>query len=360
MSIIKTKKRRAISPVLSVLLMIVVAVAGALVTYAWSMGYLDLTTARAGRAIQIQSVALNEDRDQLYIYVQNVGQGSVNFDPDGLDIVYLNGALVPTSGQHAALAEGDTMTLVVDILDPPHPINEDIKIKIAAERGTAIQATVYPDSTAGATGGGVITPPPEVTRVSSTNTGFSGVQAGDLLVVIANHRTGTFVTDGETATAAGYETVEVASFMTSTGDRRAVALLIKTATGSESGTVTVTWGGGASTYTTIYQIYRGATTWTSGASDVDHGVGSSDSSSVSISGLPTSTSANVLTIGALVTRDNPGTVGMTNLGSQDTSDSGGAYLITEHSYGDAVTETAMSLSTAQQASGLLAQIACTD
>ena len=62
-----TKKRRAISPVLSVLLMIVVAVAGALVTYAWSMGYLDLTTARAGRAIQIQSVALDTSRQFLTI-----------------------------------------------------------------------------------------------------------------------------------------------------------------------------------------------------------------------------------------------------------------------------------------------------
>jgi hypothetical protein len=208
------------------------------------------------------------------------------------------------------------------------------------------------------------TPPPVVTRVSSNDAGFSGVTAGDLLVVMPNHRTGTFTTDGETCTAAGFTTVEVASWYTGSGDRRAVALLVKVADGSEEGdSVTCTWGSGATTYATLYQVYTGATTWTDGATDVDHGAGSSTTSSVSISGLPTSTTANVLTIGALVTRNDPGTVTMTNLGSQDIASSGGTYpcvTVAEFNYGDAVTETDMSLSTAQQASGMLVQIECTD
>jgi len=234
-------------------------------------------------------------------------------------------------------------------------VGQDVLVRITTVDGTFNEAGFTYE---GEGGGGVVTPPPTVIQVSSTDTGFSGVTAGDLLVVMPNHRTGTFATDSETCTAAGYTKVEVASYMTNTGDRRAVALLIRVADGTETGTVTCTWGGGATTYTTIYQIYRGATTWTEGASDVDHGVGSSDSSTVSISGLPTSTTANVLTIGALVTRSNPGTVTMTNLAGQDSSDSGDCYTFTEYNYGDAVTDTVMSLSTPQQASGYLVQIAC--
>jgi FlaG/FlaF family flagellin (archaellin) len=362
MNIINTKKRRAISPVLSVLLMIVVAVAGALVTYAWSMGYLDLTTARAGRAIQIQSVALNEDRDQLYIYVQNVGQGSVNFDPDGLDIVYLNGALVPTAGQHATLVEGDTMTLVVDIIDPPHPVNEDIKVKIAGERGTAIQTTVCPDATSGATG--VVGPPPEVTRVSSSSSGFSGVQAGDLLVVIANTRVGDFTTNSLTASAAGYISQEVASYMDDIFDRRAVAILTKIASGSESGTVTVTWGGsGVSTNAMIYQVFRGATSYTKVDSGYNHNGGSSftDNLIVPSSPLSAGATANILTIGAMVWRDDPGTRSFSNLADPVSATSGGSYpcvSTSEFSYGDAVTQTSVIWATPRFASGLLIQFEC--
>jgi FlaG/FlaF family flagellin (archaellin) len=147
-----TKKRRAISPVLSVLLMIVVAVAGALVTYAWSMGYLDLTTARAGRAIQIQSVALDTSRQFLTIYVQNVGQGAVNLDSTGETIVYLNGALQPTGAlADGVLEEGETIPLTID-LGTPLPSNQDVKIKVAGLQGTAIQTTVYPDTTTSGSG----------------------------------------------------------------------------------------------------------------------------------------------------------------------------------------------------------------
>ena len=346
---------RAISPVLAVLMMIVIAVAGSLVTYAWVMGYLSFTTAKAGRAIQIQSVA-NSDAD-LAIYVQNVGEGTVELDPLGLSSVYVNGGLVPVSLMDPAdglLLQGNTATLV--IAGAAAGPGERTRVKVVSMGGTFTEAASYPGESVG---GGAILLPPTVTQVSSTDTGFSGVTAGDLLVVMPNHRTGTFATDGETCTAAGYTTVEVASWQTDGGDRRAVAVLIKVADGTETGSVSVTWGSGVTTYTTIYQIYTGAITWTPGASDVDHGVGISDSSTVSISGLPTSTTANVLTIGTLVTRDPPGTVTMTNLGSQDNSDSGGCYTFTAHNYGDAVSETVMSLSTAQQASGLLAQITCT-
>ena len=51
---------RAISPVIAVLLMIAIAVVAALVAYAWIMGYMSGTTAKAGNAIQIQSITTDQ------------------------------------------------------------------------------------------------------------------------------------------------------------------------------------------------------------------------------------------------------------------------------------------------------------
>ena len=72
---------KAVSPVISVLLMIAVAVAASLVTYAWVMGYMGFTTTKVGKAIAIQSISVNG-----HVYVQNVGQSTVT-----LTGVYVNG-----------------------------------------------------------------------------------------------------------------------------------------------------------------------------------------------------------------------------------------------------------------------------
>jgi hypothetical protein len=60
-------------------MMIAIAIAGALVTYAWVMGYIGFTTEKTGKALMIQSIA-NQDTD-LMVYVQNVGEGTLEFDP---------------------------------------------------------------------------------------------------------------------------------------------------------------------------------------------------------------------------------------------------------------------------------------
>ena len=80
-----TKFRRSvkgISPVISVLLMIAIAVAASLVAYAWVMGYMDFTTTKVGKAIQIQSVSTND------VYVQNIGDSPVTITD-----VYVDGVL---------------------------------------------------------------------------------------------------------------------------------------------------------------------------------------------------------------------------------------------------------------------------
>jgi len=238
-------------------------------------------------------------------------------------------------------------------------VGQDVLVKITTVDGTFNEAGFTYE---GEGNGGVVTPPPTVTRVYDSATPFSSVTAGDLIVVIANTRNGDTTTgaDTYTASASGYTTELVASYRTGDGNRRAVAILTKIAVGTESGAVSVTWGGATSctTYATIYQVFTGATTYTAGNSGT---AGSNDAEVASIvipgTALADPGTENILTIGATVIRDNPGTVGMTNLDYQVSAVSGGCYSTSEFSYGAAVTETTVTLS-AQRISGLLIQFAC--
>ena len=141
------KDKKGISPVLAVLLMIAVAVAAALVTYAWVMGYLGTTTARAGRAIQIQSVAFEDGLDdtwggtddEITVYVQNVGQGSVNLSEtykDGAMVLGANLTMLPADG---VLEEGLTATITIS--NQGLTAASDCKIKVTCVDGTFTEAT---------------------------------------------------------------------------------------------------------------------------------------------------------------------------------------------------------------------------
>ena len=344
-----TKLRRsvkAISPVISVLLMIAIAVAASLVAYAWVMGYMDFTTTKVGKAIQIQSVTLDT------VYVQNVGDSPVTITD-----LYVNGVIVsPDIG--TVLDPSQTAALVATGITQPQ-----VTVKVVTSDGISAEYTETFSGAVGGGGGTTVTPPPTVTRVLSTEDGFSGVQAGDLLVVIANTRTGTYTTGAITASApGGYAPLEVASFMqVGTGDRRAVAILTKTAVGTESGTVIVSFSGsGVDTYETHYQVFRmtdGTNTWTPIANGANDGtasvVGSLPASSTT---LPGGSTANVLSIGAMVSRDNPGTVSFSGLTGLDPFDDAGAYSATAYNYGLPITTSTVTLSTPRLTSALLVQI----
>lgn len=88
------KNVKAISPVISVLLMIAVAVVASLVAYAWVMGYIGGQTQKTGEAIQIQSVS-GIGTTNINVYVQNVGQGTVKLVSN--QCLYINGTLTTNS-----------------------------------------------------------------------------------------------------------------------------------------------------------------------------------------------------------------------------------------------------------------------
>jgi flagellin-like protein len=107
----KTKSKKAISPILATLLLIVIAVAAIVVTYAWVMTYMGSTTTQAG-------IMLKKDADCLWktgnvtIYVRNIGTSDAEIDK-----VYINSApqtsVTYTPSTKIVNKDGGTITIVV-------------------------------------------------------------------------------------------------------------------------------------------------------------------------------------------------------------------------------------------------------
>jgi FlaG/FlaF family flagellin (archaellin) len=150
---------RAISPVIAVLLMIVIAVAASLVAYAWVMGYIGFTTNRVGKAIQIQSVAKGGGGADLLVYVQNVGDSAINLDPTGKSVVYVNDALMDCTfdAAHAdgVLDAGETATLT--IAGAGSLLDAKLSVKVQTTDGTFIEKTNFSGSTGSSGGPGTYT-----------------------------------------------------------------------------------------------------------------------------------------------------------------------------------------------------------
>ncbi len=120
---------------ISVLLMIAIAVAASLVAYAWIMGYLSFTTQKVGVAVQVQSIAT--DNGNLVVYVQNVGQRTVEFKTDSS--IYVNDELKTIlSIDNNPLEQGKTATIITNY---PVTAGEPIKVKVVATDGTFTEST---------------------------------------------------------------------------------------------------------------------------------------------------------------------------------------------------------------------------
>jgi hypothetical protein len=120
--------------------MIAVAVAASLVTYAWVMGYLNFTTSKVGKSILIQSIARPTGSDNLVIYVQNVGDGTIKFNLGSS--LYVNGVLNPNADPVAdgnPLIAGSTTSWTVQnyftgFQPTDYPMT--VTVKIVASDGT--------------------------------------------------------------------------------------------------------------------------------------------------------------------------------------------------------------------------------
>ena len=71
--------------------MIAIAVVASLVVYAWVTGYIGGTTTKASNSMLIQSVSHTSEQQFLVVYVQNVGQGTLELNQGAS--VYVNTVL---------------------------------------------------------------------------------------------------------------------------------------------------------------------------------------------------------------------------------------------------------------------------
>jgi flagellin-like protein len=134
---------KAISPVISVLLMIAVAVAASLVTYAWVMGYLGFTTTKVGKAIQIQSAAHGTPATSLDVWVQNVGDGAFKLTADCL---YVDGVLYTQASAPGTMSPGDTIKLTATGVFTGATYPKTVEIRAVTEDGTFIERSWTFDS----------------------------------------------------------------------------------------------------------------------------------------------------------------------------------------------------------------------
>lgn len=125
---------KAISPVLSVLLMIAVSVSAGLVGYSWVMTYHATTTVRAGHAIKIQSVDW-KNYQKVYVYVQHVGDGTVT-----LTDAFIDGVQIET-GIDQIVTEGQTFELLVCKGNLSFTNGDRVHIKIICEDGIFTEGT---------------------------------------------------------------------------------------------------------------------------------------------------------------------------------------------------------------------------
>jgi flagellin-like protein len=139
---------KAISPIISVLLMIAIAVVAALVVYAWVMGYIGYQTGKTGDAVQIQSVVFSAPTGTpatekvATVYLQNVGSTTVTIIPN--QCLYVNGLLdggiTPTQVSLTSLMPGNT-TAITAVTQSALTSGQTVTIKVTTQGGTYSQIT---------------------------------------------------------------------------------------------------------------------------------------------------------------------------------------------------------------------------
>jgi flagellin-like protein len=137
------KNIKAISPVISVLLMIAVAVVASLVVYAWVMGYVGFQTNKTGEAVQIQSVAFSgtpgTSGKVATVYLQNVGSTTLTIAPT--QCLYVNGLLDTTASAPTSLAAGNTGTITASSTQTVFTSGAMVTVKVTTSGGTYSQIT---------------------------------------------------------------------------------------------------------------------------------------------------------------------------------------------------------------------------
>jgi len=123
------KSKKAITPILATLLLIVIAVAAIVVTYAWVMTYMSSAGQQAGVMLRKDTLCLWQTGN-ITIYVRNVGTSDAEIDK-----VYINSIpQIPVSYDPPSKIiekDGGTVTIVVNYTwQPSTPYHFQISPKL--------------------------------------------------------------------------------------------------------------------------------------------------------------------------------------------------------------------------------------
>jgi len=139
------KNIKAISPIISVLLMIAIAVVASLVVYAWVMGYIGYQTGKTGDSVVIQSVTFTGTPGTSgtvnLVYLQNVGSTTIKLQAG--QCLYVGGALdTLAGGTPATLAPGATAVITATpAQQTAWTSGTELTIKVTTVGGTYSQVT---------------------------------------------------------------------------------------------------------------------------------------------------------------------------------------------------------------------------
>ena len=100
------RSKKGISPILATLLLIVIAVAAVIVTYAWVLTFTTTQTTVACRMIGFDSVVIDANTGNITIYVRNKGTETVTIDKvyiDGKDFTSYTNLTTATLSENAVV-----------------------------------------------------------------------------------------------------------------------------------------------------------------------------------------------------------------------------------------------------------------
>ena len=129
--------KKAISPILATLLLIVIAVAAIVVTYAWITTYMGSATQQAGVMLNKANVSFNDTTRVITIDVQNTGTSDTK-----IAAVYIGTSAssatqqTPTQTLPLPLGAGDIVTITIDDYD--WDAGETYYFKVVPNSGAAL------------------------------------------------------------------------------------------------------------------------------------------------------------------------------------------------------------------------------
>ena len=143
------KVRRAISPVIATLLLILIAVAASILVYVWVTGYASSVTGAEATQLQerikIDAVGIT-NATNVTVYVRNIGEIEVNVTDVYIIDSQTSQILGRThlTGNSGVIAPGSVLSVVVDNLSPAMSTGKTYIAKAVTANGVeATQTFVY-------------------------------------------------------------------------------------------------------------------------------------------------------------------------------------------------------------------------